>query len=280
MDTQIPWCRLWLLSTTEESSREPEMDYRTSWLQSWHSATHHNCAITRCTWHFVGLCYVWLCGTVDVIAKQSNSDEMGQPTTKQGWSTVHTSSVWYNDSQHTHTGSVYCAKHCECIGTPHANKLLCPIILYIDKIHIDTNGWFCLEPVTFTLSMFLDSAQNQHNAWRHLGLVATQYITTMDRQNKCKPADNVWHYHAQLDNILCGLVALIGLVHLVDSTLLCLDFVKKIRHMILLLLSVGESNTCVATGVLQSQHCTPCGNQKRCPCTIPFPNPKLVENGA
>ena len=32
----------------------------------------------------------------------------------------------------THTGSVYRDKYRECIGTPHANKLLCPIILYID----------------------------------------------------------------------------------------------------------------------------------------------------
>ena len=162
----------------------------------------------------------------------------------------------------THTGSVYRAKYRECIGTPHANKLLCPIIIYIDKTHIDTDGQFCLEPVTFMLSMFRESTRNRHDAWRHLGLVADQYITTMDRQNKCKPADNIRHYHAQLDNILCGLVALIGLVHLVDSTLLRLGCVKKIRHMILLLLSVGQSNTCADTGVLQSQHCTPCGNQK------------------
>ena len=92
--------------------------------------------------------------------------------------------------------------------------------------------------------------------------MADQYITTMDRQNKCKPANNVRHYHAQLDNTLYGLVGLIGLVHLVESILLRLGCVKNARHMIVLLLSVGQNNTCVATGVLQSQHCTPCGNQK------------------
>ena len=68
------------------------------------------------------------------------------------------------------TGLVYqnAWVHC-CAGD---RDILCPIILFGDKTHIDTNGKLVtVEPYLFTLGIFKRSYQYQARAWQPLGCV-------------------------------------------------------------------------------------------------------------
>jgi hypothetical protein len=50
-------------------------------------------------------------------------------------------------------GSVYCEAYHTHVKVCQRD-LLVPLILYIDKTHVDATGHLCLEPVTFTLCIF------------------------------------------------------------------------------------------------------------------------------
>ena len=54
-----------------------------------------------------------------------------------------------------------------------ANDLLVPIILFIDKTHVDNNGRLTLEPVCLTLGIFKKEYRRQPEFWRTLGFVNT-----------------------------------------------------------------------------------------------------------
>ena len=51
------------------------------------------------------------------------------------------------------------------------NDFLCPLVLFIDKTHVDEFSCWTLEPVLFTLAVFNRSTRNLSKAWRPLGLV-------------------------------------------------------------------------------------------------------------
>ena len=51
------------------------------------------------------------------------------------------------------------------------NDFLCPVVLFIDKMHVDEFSRWTLEPVLFTLAVFNRSTCNLSSAWRPLGLV-------------------------------------------------------------------------------------------------------------
>ena len=51
------------------------------------------------------------------------------------------------------------------------DNFLCPIILFIDKMHIDGLSRWTLEPVMFTLGIFNCATRNLSHAWRPLGLI-------------------------------------------------------------------------------------------------------------
>lgn len=51
------------------------------------------------------------------------------------------------------------------------NRVICGIILTVDKTHTDWKGKLCLEPVHFTLSIFnTETRKRKYSAWRCLGL--------------------------------------------------------------------------------------------------------------
>ena len=55
---------------------------------------------------------------------------------------------------------------------PNPNRVICGIILAIDKTHIDTRGKLCLESVNFSLSIFkTETRRNNPQAWRSLGFI-------------------------------------------------------------------------------------------------------------
>ena len=52
------------------------------------------------------------------------------------------------------------------LGINH-NRIICGIILAIDKTHTDAKGKLCLEGVNFTLSIFNTATRrNNYRAWR------------------------------------------------------------------------------------------------------------------
>ena len=57
------------------------------------------------------------------------------------------------------------------LGINH-NRIICGIILAIDKTHTDAKGKLCLEGVNFTLSIFNTATRrNNYRAWRSLGFI-------------------------------------------------------------------------------------------------------------
>jgi len=71
-------------------------------------------------------------------------------------------SDWYNCA-YNHYNDI--------LGINH-NRVICGIILAIDKTHTDAKGKLCLEGVNFTLSIFnMATRRNNYRAWRSLGFI-------------------------------------------------------------------------------------------------------------
>jgi hypothetical protein len=66
------------------------------------------------------------------------------------------------------------------------DNFLCPIVLFIDKTHVDEFSRWTLEPVLFTLAIFNRSTRNLSSAWRPLGLV-TDINCSSSAQNAQSP---------------------------------------------------------------------------------------------
>jgi hypothetical protein len=100
-----------------------------------------------------------------------------------------------------HTGSVYQMLHKKRITNPDWNQLLVPLIPYADKTHVDTFGWFTLEPLVFTTVIFKEKFRCHHVAWKPLGYIANQHQSRAT--NKITPqGDNQRNYHQQLAVLL------------------------------------------------------------------------------
>lgn len=92
---------------------------------------------------------------------------------------------WYSDTYHA---------RCR----PGDGKILCPIIIFIDKTHTDAKGRLTQEPVLFTLGIFNQKTRNNPKAWRPLGLMPN--FTTI---KKSKDVDKRHEdYHQVLSVIL------------------------------------------------------------------------------
>lgn len=96
-------------------------------------------------------------------------------------------------------GSVYREAHKVHVKIA-GRDLLVPIILYIDKTHVDVQGRLCLEPVTFTLGIFKKEVRNYPMAWRPLGFIVNQSnLCAVDGVGRAKD------YHFVLSFILDSL---------------------------------------------------------------------------
>ena len=98
-------------------------------------------------------------------------------------------------------GSVYhdaYKVHCK-IG--NRDVLACPIF-FIDKTHVDVQGRLCLEPVTFTLSIFKKEARSKPLFWRTIG-----YVTNQSHLKKVTSIKKAEDYHFVLERILQSVVA-------------------------------------------------------------------------
>ena len=75
----------------------------------------------------------------------------------------------------SHNGKRYKEISAHFKATAGENDIMLPIIIYIDKTHVDRRGQFTIEPVMFTLSLFKEKARRNHRIWRVLG-----YVTNTD----------------------------------------------------------------------------------------------------
>ena len=96
-------------------------------------------------------------------------------------------------------GSVYRQAHQKHVQVANRD-LLVPIILYIDKTHVDRQSRLCLEPVTFTLGIFTKEARKSPLAWRPLG-----YIVNQSNLGEGEPLGKAKDYHFMLSHILHSL---------------------------------------------------------------------------
>jgi hypothetical protein len=119
-----------------------------------------------------------------------DDDPFGKPVPRRGGSyelvDIIDGSV-YREAYHTHV------KDCK-------RDLLVPIILYIDKTHVDASGRLCLEPVTFTLGIFKKEVRKDPMAWRPLGFIPNQ-----SNIEAVKPIEKAQDYHYILGFILGSL---------------------------------------------------------------------------
>ena len=94
-------------------------------------------------------------------------------------------------------GQVYKKAYQIYVKHPHRD-VLCPIILFIDKTHVDAKGRLCLEPVSFTLGILKKEVRNLPYAWRPLGYVLNQANVTAN----LTPLQKAIDYHFVLGKIL------------------------------------------------------------------------------
>ena len=107
-----------------------------------------------------------------------------------------------------HTGIWYKETHKNMILD--ANKeILCPIILFIDGVAIDSIGRMSLEPISFTLGWLSKKARNMKGSWRVLGYIPdVEKTLNIDYKSEFGTNKNVIkkiHYHQMIDSILSGL---------------------------------------------------------------------------
>ena len=81
------------------------------------------------------------------------------------------------------------------IKTP--GDLLVPIILFLDKTHLDRNGRLTLEPVCMTLGIFKKECRRNPEFWRTLG-----FVNTFRDKTELDPLAKLRDYHYVLAHIL------------------------------------------------------------------------------
>ena len=81
-------------------------------------------------------------------------------------------------------------------------EMVIPIIMFVDKTHIDTHGRLCQEPVCFPLGCFNRKTRALPSAWRILGYVPNQSVHPTAKESVGRLDD----YHCVLRCILKSLV--------------------------------------------------------------------------
>ncbi|MGL4757811.1 MAG: hypothetical protein ACRCXZ_00605, partial [Patescibacteria group bacterium] len=100
----------------------------------------------------------------------------------------------------------YCYKDAYSFYCPETEKdVLCPLILFIDKTHIDIKGNLTLEPVCLTLGIFNQNTRNKEEAWRIIGYIpSTISISTQKLESYEKQSD----YHSMMEVVLAPVIQL------------------------------------------------------------------------
>ena len=84
------------------------------------------------------------------------------PNFRNRWITELNHGSWYENAY----------KYYETKFGPDPTRVICGIILSIDKTHTDVKGKLCLEPVKFSLTLFNTETRRKNiHAWRRLGYI-------------------------------------------------------------------------------------------------------------
>ena len=102
--------------------------------------------------------------------------------------------------------STYYTKTMEDLDLDPSNHVLCPIVLYIDEIKLDTYGKLGLEPVVLSLMIYNRETRNQAKAWRTIGYMPN--FTTLFGQKSYSSDEKSKDYHFCMNKILEGIKTL------------------------------------------------------------------------
>lgn len=105
------------------------------------------------------------------------------------------------------TGSVFRSTYHELCTEP--NDVLCPLIMYLDRISIDLHGRCSLEPGYATLGIWNLSTRNKAEAWRPLGYIPNLYLLSKNENKfRMNSVTKLRMYHEILDAILESVIKL------------------------------------------------------------------------
>ena len=113
-----------------------------------------------------------------------------------------------DDINDIHTGNWFKRTH-KMMIRDHHKEMICPIILYIDGVSIDSGGRKSLEPIAYTLGIFKRHIRNTISAWRLLGYIPNvEKTTSLDYYSFGNKKGNMLkkhHYHDMIRVILSSL---------------------------------------------------------------------------
>jgi hypothetical protein len=112
-----------------------------------------------------------------------------------------TPEVYYdiNDGENYRNAyNLYCSKQQD-------EAVLCPIILFVDKTHVDTYGRLTLEPVNITLGIFKKEVRQEPRAWRTLGYIPNMTNVYTRSTQTLTPRMKMFEYHLMLGIVLQSL---------------------------------------------------------------------------
>ncbi len=105
------------------------------------------------------------------------------------------------------TGHVYRSTYRELCTQP--KDVLCPLIMYLDRICIDQHGRCSLEPGYATLGIWNRPTRNKAEAWRPLGYIPNLYLLSKNENKfRMNSVTKLRMYHEILDAILESVVRL------------------------------------------------------------------------
>jgi hypothetical protein len=79
--------------------------------------------------------------------------------------------------------------------------VLCCPIFFLDKTHVDVHGRLCIEPASFTLSIFTKEARRNPKFWRTLGIIPNQ-----SNMQNASSAEKAIDYHHMIETIFKSVV--------------------------------------------------------------------------
>ena len=96
-------------------------------------------------------------------------------------------------------------EHYERLYGKDDSRLICGVILTVDKTHTDWKGKLCLEPVQFTLSIFNKELRKRNsNAWRCLGYIndlESHEITKMYSEEEVVTINEIENIYEERDQV-------------------------------------------------------------------------------
>ncbi len=105
------------------------------------------------------------------------------------------------------TGQVFRSAYGNLCTRP--NDVLCPLIMYLDRICIDQHGRCSLEPGYATLGIWNVTTRNKAEAWRPLGYIPNLYLLSKNENKfRMNSLTKLRMYHEILDAMLASVVRL------------------------------------------------------------------------